>query len=226
MGMLVIAAVLILPGPLLTVWNVWTLIFKKKHSGKVEAAAFALGIVYMALLYGLWQPRPWEESIVKPSDMSSLHEPLSREYILTVLVLFVVGIVSYAFLKMREEKAAPLAKVLAMAGVYLGIAVNLLFIIQLLGITADNEIFMNALPFDVLLMMLVPFNYIILAVNQLLQPDSGKELQLGALCAAFDPAASLRHCRDSSSVRPAAGQCHPCFYGDQRLDSVYEDFSA
>lgn len=58
MGMLVIAAVLILPGPLLTVWNVLTLIFKKKHSGKTEAAAFALGIVYMALLYVIWQPRP------------------------------------------------------------------------------------------------------------------------------------------------------------------------
>ena len=56
-----------------------------------------------------------------------------------------------------------------MAGVYLGIAVNLLFIIQLFGVTADNEIFMNALPFDVLLMMLVPVNYIILAVVQLLR---------------------------------------------------------
>ncbi len=169
MGMLVIAAVLILPGPLLTVWNVLTLIFKKKHSGKTEAAAFALGIVYMALLYGIWQPRPWEESIVKPSDMSSLHAPLSREHILTILVLFVVGMVSYFFLKTREQKAAPLAKVLAMAGVYLGIAVNLLFIIQLFGVTADNEIFMNALPFDVLLMMLVPVNYIILAMVQLLR---------------------------------------------------------
>ncbi len=97
MGMLVIAAVLILPGPLLTVWNVLTLIFKKKHSGKTEAAAFALGIVYMALLYVIWQPRPWEESIVKPSDMSSLHAPLSREHILTILVLFAVGMVSYFF---------------------------------------------------------------------------------------------------------------------------------
>ena len=145
--------ILILPGPLLTVWNVLTLIFKKKHSGKTEAATFALGIVYMALLYGIWQPRPWEESIVKPSDMSSLHAPLSREHILTILVLFVVGMVSYFFLKTREQKAAPLAKVLAMAGVYLGIAVNLLFIIQLFGVTADNEIFMNALPFDVLLML-------------------------------------------------------------------------
>ena len=106
---------------------------------------------------------------MKPSDMSSLHAPLSREHILTILVLFVVGMVSYFFLKTREQKAAPLAKVLAMAGVYLGIAVNLLFIIQLFGVTADNEIFMNALPFDVLLMMLVPVNYIILAVVQLLR---------------------------------------------------------
>lgn len=106
---------------------------------------------------------------MKPSDMSSLHAPLSREHILTILVLFAVGMVSYFFLKTREQKAAPLAKVLAMAGVYLGIAVNLLFIIQLFGVTADNEIFMNALPFDVLLMMLVPVNYIILAVVQLLR---------------------------------------------------------
>lgn len=179
MEALVILAVLILPGPLLTLWNVLTLIFKRKHSGKIEAAAFIIGIIYMVLLYGIWQPRPWDESIMTVSDVSSLHEPLSRGHILTVIVLFLVGMISYAFLKTRHQKAAPLAKVLAMAGVYIGIAVNLFFVVQLLGVTSDNDIFMNFLPYDVILMMLVPFNYILLAIVQLLETVRAQSRELG-----------------------------------------------
>ena len=176
--LILILLILLLPGPLLTFWNLGTLIFRKKRTARFEFLSFALGIFYMLLLYGIWQPRFWEESIVKPNDMSSLHEPLSREHILTILVLAAVGLAAYAVLRSRKERP-PLAKVLAMAGVYIGIAVNLLFIIQLLGVLADNSVFMNALPFDVLLMLLVPFNYIVLAVVLLVETvrEQGQKLE-------------------------------------------------
>ena len=159
--------VLLLPGPLLTIYNFYSLILKRERPGWFEPVSFPLGVIFMVLLYAFWNPRPWDESVVYSQDISSLHEPFSREHLLTVIVLFAVGVFSYAFLKNRKEKAAPLAKVLAMAGAYIGIAVNLFIIIQLWGVRAHNSLFMNAVPFDVLLMMLVPLNYIVLAVTEL-----------------------------------------------------------
>lgn len=178
MLLLLMLIVLVLPGPLLTIYNFYSLILKKKRPGWFEPVSFSLGIVFMVLLYLLWRPRPWDESIVCQQDLASLHEPLSREHMLTVIVLFAVGAISYKFLKDKKEKAAPLAKVLAMAGAYIGIAVNLLIVIQLFGVRAHNSCFMNAAPFDVLLMMLVPLNYIILAVVELIDTVRMQSLAL------------------------------------------------
>ena len=198
--LILILLILLLPGPLLTFWNLGTLIFRKKRTVRFELLSFALGIFYMLLLYGIWQPRFWEESIVKPNDMSSLHEPLSREHILTILVLAAVGLAAYAVLRSRKERP-PLAKVLAMAGVYIGIAVNLLFIIQLLGVLADNSVFMNALPFDVLLMLLVPFNYIVLAVVLLVETvrEQGQKLEEEEISGGAEPYKS-RFLNDCSRI--------------------------
>lgn len=164
---LFILLVLVLPGPLLTIYNFYSLVLRRERPGWFEPVSFPLGVFFMVVLYALWHPRPWDESIESPGDMSSLHEPFSREHMLTLLVLFAVGVVSYAFLKRKKETAAPLAKVLAMAGAYIGIGVNVLILIQLFGVLSHNQLFMNMVPFDVLLMMLVPLNYIILTVVEL-----------------------------------------------------------
>ncbi len=164
--LLVLVYLIIVPGPFLTIWNLTTLIFEKKYRTDFEWKSFSLGIFCMMLLYALWSPRPWNESIVSSTGFSQMHEPLSSEHVLTIVVLFAIGLFSYGFLKNRKEKP-PLAKVLAMTGVYTGIMVNILIVIQLSGICADNSRFMNFFPFDVLLMMLVPLNYIVLAVVQL-----------------------------------------------------------
>ena len=153
-------------GPLFTVWTIRNLLLHREHTGKFEAMVFGVGSLYSLLLYGLWSPRGWEESILINQDMSSLHEPFSRTHILSILILMLAGLVSYAYLKSKKETAPPLAAVLSMAGVYLGILVNLLVIIQLFGGVAA---FGNVFPGDVLLLMLVPFNYILLSVNLLIQ---------------------------------------------------------
>lgn len=157
---------MLIPGPLFTVWNIRNLLLHREHTGKFEAMVFGVGSLYSLLLYGLWSPRGWEESILINQDMSSLHEPFSRAHIPSILILMLAGLISYAYLKSKKETAPPLAAVLSMAGIYLGILVNLLVIIQLFGGVAA---FGNVFPGDVLLLMLVPFNYIILSVNLLIQ---------------------------------------------------------
>ena len=162
---------MLIPGPLFTVWNIRNLLLHREHTGKFEAMVFGVGGLYSLLLYGLWSPRGWEESILINQDMSSLHEPFSRAHIPSILILMLAGLISYAYLKSKKETAPPLAAVLSMAGVYLGILVNLLVIIQLFGGVAA---FGNVFPGDVLLLMLVPFNYILLSVNLLIQVVKGQ----------------------------------------------------
>ena len=160
---------MLIPGPLFTVWNIYNLLLHREHTGKFEAMVLGVGILYSFLLYGFWGSRSWKESIMINQDMASLHEPISREHMLSILVLMAVGLISYAYLKSKKETAPPLAAVLSMAGVYLGILVSILVILQLFGGATADIPFGNAFPGDVLLMMLVPFNYMLLSVHLLLQ---------------------------------------------------------
>lgn len=159
----------LIPGPLFTVWNIRNLLLHREHTGKFEAMVFVVGILYSLMLYAFWSPRGWEESIWVNQDWSSLHEPFSAAHLPTILVFMGVGLFSYAYLKAKEEKAAPLAAVLSMAGVYVGILVNAVVILQLFGGLRGDTLFGNAFPGDVLLLMLLPFNYLMLAVNLLIQ---------------------------------------------------------
>ncbi len=171
--------ILFIPGPAFTIWNIRNLLLRREDTGKFEVLAFATGIFYSLILYWLWSPRPWDESIWTYGDISSLHEPFSREHLLTMLLLFGVGLISYAFLKSRKEKAAPLAVVLSMSGVYLGILTNVMMLIQLFGSVAADTPFTNCMFPDVVFFMLVPFNYILLAVALLVRVirDQSRRLQ-------------------------------------------------
>lgn len=166
---ILIAAVLLLPGPIFTILNVRNLILRREQTGKFEVLAFTVGILYTLLLYGIWSPRAWDEGIWIYFDQASLHEPISREHVLTVIAFWIVGLLCYGYLKSKREKAAPLAAVLSMAGVYLGIAINVLIVVQLYGSAAAESPFENFIFPDVLLMMLVPLNYILLAVDLLVR---------------------------------------------------------
>ena len=94
---------MLIPGPLFTVWNIRNLLLHREHTGKFEAMVFGVGGLYSLLLYGLWSPRGWEESILINQDMSSLHEPFSRAHIPSILILMLAGLISYAYLKSIEN---------------------------------------------------------------------------------------------------------------------------
>lgn len=168
---IIILILLLIPGPLFTILNIGNLLLGREHTGKFEVMAFTVGILYSLMLYGIWNPRSWEESVILSDDMSSLHEPFARGHLLTILVLMAVGLLSYGYLKTKKEKAAPLAAVLSMSGVYIGVLVNLAVMVQLFG--SAQMAFTNFMPGDVLLMLLLPFNYLMLAVNLLIQVVKG-----------------------------------------------------
>lgn len=154
-------------GPLLTLWNIWNVAGSRKQTGSFEAAAFSIGIFLSLFLYNMWNPVPWYEK----THSTTLHEPFSEAHLLTLEVFLVVGLFSYAFLKSKLEKASPLAAVFSMAGINIGILVNLAVLIQLYGSVNARMPFQNLMFRDVLLMMLVPFNYLLLAVKILIQAE-------------------------------------------------------
>lgn len=162
----ILFAALWLPGPLLTLWNIWNVVSGRKNTGSFEAAAFAIGIFLSLFLYNMWDPTHWDQEVY-----NTLHEPFSAPHLETLVIFMAVGFVSYAFLRSNLEKARPLGAVVSMAGICIGILVNLAVILQLYG-SVDNRVpFQNLMFQDVLLMMLVPFNYLLLAVKLLIQAE-------------------------------------------------------
>ena len=174
----IILGLLLIPGPLFTILNIGNLLLNREHTGKFEAMAFSVGILYSLMLYGIWNPRSWEESVILSDDMASLHEPFARAYLPAILFLMAVGLLSYAYLKTKKDKGAPLAVVLSMSGVYIGILVNLAAMIQLFGSVNADMPFGNCMPGDVLLMLLLPFNYLLLAVNLLIRVVKGQSRRI------------------------------------------------
>lgn len=162
----ILFAALWLPGPLLTLWNIWNVASGRKNTGSFEAAAFAVGIFFSAFLYNMWDPTPWDQEVY-----STLHEPFSAQHLETLVAFMAVGLASYAFLKSNLEKARPLGAVMSMAGICTGILVNLAVILQLYESVDNRVAFQNLMFQDVLLMMLVPFNYLLLAVKLLIQAE-------------------------------------------------------
>ena len=162
-------AALLLPGPVFTILNIRNLILKREHTGRFEALAFLVGIVYSFLLYGFWGARPWEEPILLNVDLTQLHEPFDAEHAVSLLVLMAAGLLAYGYLKARRHRISPLAAVISMSGVYLGIFVNAAVILQLFGSAGADLPFSQIGFLDVFLLMLVPFNYLLLAADLLVR---------------------------------------------------------
>lgn len=108
-------------------------VVKKKKSFIFELIAFPVGVIYMMLAGDLWSPPKYNEPInLWSTDFDLVHEPFSRDHILTLFILAAVGFISYLVLKFKREHMPPLAKVFCIAGIYGGITVNVLFIFQMM----------------------------------------------------------------------------------------------
>lgn len=159
---------LALSGPALTLYNLGTLIFQRRRPGWFEPAAFSLGMFSMVLLYWMfWSSGTW----------LGFDAPVSEKHMLTVVVLFAVGVLSYGYLKKRKEQMSPLTKVLAMGGIYIGIIISFLIVIQL-SARYSEPLLRCALPYDAVLMALVPLNYVALAVVELARTVHMQHMQL------------------------------------------------
>ncbi len=105
---------------------------KRKKSVLFELIAFGCGLLYMALGWIVWAPIKYDQPINRMMAFSSVHEPVSQEHISTLVTFAIAGFISYLILKFAGTHLAPLAKVFCIGGIYGGVIINILFLIQLL----------------------------------------------------------------------------------------------
>lgn len=105
---------------------------RKRKSLTFEIIAFGVGICYMVLGYMMWDPVPYDEPIIRMLMFASVHEPISREHAITLLTVAVTGFLAYLVLKYAGRHLSPLFKVFCIGGIYGGVIVNVLFLIQLM----------------------------------------------------------------------------------------------
>ena len=173
--LLIVLFVLLLPGPVFTCMNIWNQIRGKEHTGRFEAVAFSMGILYTLMLYGLLSPRPWEDAVWTYGDIFDFHEMISRVHMPTVAVYAAVGFLSYILLKNRKKEWPPLAQVLCISGLYLGIIIQGLILIQLARHLPLGELLAGDTHYSeenwlyCFYFSLVPFNYLICAAFLLIR---------------------------------------------------------
>ena len=128
-AMLIVAIVCILPFALVAIDIV--LFVKKKEKCWFEALAFACGGIYMVLAYILWD-LPDYNTPLNVYGTANAHAPFASEYLPSLVVFAVWGVLSYILLKFTRKKLTPLVEVFLLAGIYVGVALSIIFVVQII----------------------------------------------------------------------------------------------
>jgi hypothetical protein len=152
---------------LITVFNIVNLIKKKTIlEFVIDVLTFVLGIPLTVLLFWAWEAKGYTEPIILGIDEFLLHTPISYTHMLTVLVIAVVAIIDYWILRIKKGKLPPFITLLCISSMYLGMALGIIFIIQI-----SKNIFTASalLPFEALYLTLFPLNYILCSIRLMRQ---------------------------------------------------------
>lgn len=105
---------------------------KKKEHILFEFFAFFMGGLYMLIGYYVWDLPEYTQPL-NVWGFASAHEPINERYLVAVVIVAVWSFLSYLILKFGRKKLSPLIEVFLIAGIYIGIALSLVFVVQLLG---------------------------------------------------------------------------------------------
>ena len=153
----------------LTIWNVVIFIkyLVKKSEGKyvrfLEIVAMALGtiftLMYMSLIEIMFAP--WSEQLYN----SQVHSMVSPEHFPTVMTFIIIGFISYCLLRFAPtKKQPPLLLALAISGVYIEIAICIVWIIQ-----TSNDVWLIIFPANCILIFIKTIFITVNAKNQMIQ---------------------------------------------------------
>jgi hypothetical protein len=129
LAMIIVITTVVLPFLLVAIDIV--LFIKKKEKWWFEALAFTCGGIYMILAYILWD-LPDYNTPLNIYDVIRAHAPFASEHLPALMLFAVWGVLSYILLKFIRKKLSPIMEVFLLAGVYVGVALCLVFIFQLI----------------------------------------------------------------------------------------------
>lgn len=150
----------------LTIVNIIGVIFsfinkaiKQRFYNVTDFFTFIFGIFYLFILIGIMEFKDYDKALEIPGDAlaSQFHSPISSWNSLTIITLFIIGIIGYTVLRMEKTSLPPLLTVLMFSFMFVGIFISLLWIIQL-----SNNLFKNRL---VSYLGLFPFNFILCSIT-------------------------------------------------------------
>ena len=127
----------------------------KREEVKVEVTTMIIGSLFMFIFLasGLTNItfKDWNESIF----YFQIHTPIATEMMLTICIFILVAILGYLILRFAKiNKLSPLALVLAMSALYIGVIVAGLWICQVFKISTVN-----------LILILFPLNVIVIFIK-------------------------------------------------------------
>lgn len=147
---------------------------KKKERPIFELIAFFIGMVYMVIAFAIWDLPDYTKPL-NVYGMANAHEPFSSDQVGAVFLFGLWGFFSYYILKFGRKKLSPLVEVFLLAGVYIGCALSVVWIFQLVcgaRPQQSTEFPMYRLtvwdsPFDLIeifCLCIVPFIYLVHAI--------------------------------------------------------------
>lgn len=158
-GIFIWANILVLPG-VLTLENICLLFMKPQSDDKEKAVkrweivAIGIGSVFSISLFAITNIlfSDWNVQLYN----SDLHSPIATKAFLTIGVITLIAVLGYAILRFSPlEKLPPLFAVLCISALYLGIAVSLLWCVQIF----------KGLNLSMFLLSLFPLNCILIAIR-------------------------------------------------------------
>ena len=137
---------------ILTFMNLYFILAEPgKFKNAAEVLTWILGPLFSAILYDyMGIGGEWQEQLFA-SD-SAIHTPVSEHYVVTVLVLVSLGLLGYFLLKLASKRLPPLVKILSISFLYIGCAVCVMWIIQVLGRAEELSVYLAVFPLNVILL--------------------------------------------------------------------------
>lgn len=154
----VLAAIVLLPAALI-IADIKFLV-KKEEAPIFEFVAFIIGSVYIFLGLAFWDLPGYEEPL-NTWGGASVHEPFSTSHMIAIVLFGGWGFLSYYKLKFMRREYPPIVEVFLLAGVYVGIALSVVWMVQLLGGVSNGVRLDGTDYFVIACLCIVPVIYII-----------------------------------------------------------------
>lgn len=148
---LLLAVIFLLLPLLLTAGNLYNLFAKKPfHENRIDLATFILGPLFMAILWYFTGAPDWDVPLLIGDSMDpDFHAPLASWHLPTVLALAAWAILSFALLRIFEDRPLPpLPTAMCISGLEVGTVLSCAFIFQL---SAHIDLYLSLFPINYLL---------------------------------------------------------------------------